>query len=69
MVRKLLLLSLHPALVGPNLELIGVDGIEAVAVYLIDHSHAGDVRGGTRIINLYVLVAAAFTLSGAMPKT
>jgi hypothetical protein len=32
-------------------ELIGADGIEAVAVYLIDHPHAGDVipgAGGAR---------------------
>jgi hypothetical protein len=27
-------------------ELIGADGIEAVAVYLIDHPHAGDVIPG-----------------------
>lgn len=27
-------------------ELVGADGIEAVAVYLIDHPDAGDVIGG-----------------------
>jgi hypothetical protein len=53
-------------------ELIGADGIEAVAVYLIDHPDVGDVipgaggarklrwagkRGGARIIYLYVMIA------------
>lgn len=62
-------------------ELIGTDGIEALAVYLIGHPDTGDVipgsggirklrwaakgkgkRGGTRIIYLYVVVAARIYL-------
>ena len=61
--------------------LIGADGIKALAVYLIDHPHAGDViagtggarklrwaakgkgkRGGARIIDVYVVVAARIYL-------
>jgi hypothetical protein len=50
--------------------LIGADGIEAVALYLIDHPDAGDVipaAGGARIIYLYVVIAARIC-SGVMRR-
>jgi hypothetical protein len=69
-------------------ELIGTDGIDAVAVYLIEHPEAGDVipgsggvrklrwaakgkgkRGGSRIIYVYIVVAASIYLLRCYAKS
>ncbi len=56
-------------------ELIGADGIAAVAIYLSDHLDVGDVtqgareRGGGRIIYLYVVIAARICLLRCYAKS
>jgi hypothetical protein len=66
-----------PKFKAEAMDLIGVDGIEGVAVYLVDRPDAGDLipgaggvrklrwaakgrgkRGGSRIIYVYVVIAA-----------